>query len=107
MPCSTEASAALKKRIGKNREKLFTFLHCDGIPWNNNKLSMPSERSPACAILWPAARRRERPTTASCSACSRPFDNEASLPGLPRSGKTEIHGPTRPILAREHVSPAQ
>src|SRR5262249_19339414 len=36
MPCTTEAAAALKKRIGKNREKLFTFLHCDGVPWNNN-----------------------------------------------------------------------
>jgi predicted RecB family nuclease len=36
MPCSTEAAAALKKRIGKNREKLFIFLDCDGVPWNNN-----------------------------------------------------------------------
>ena len=36
MPCSTEAAAALKKRIGRNREKLFIFLDCDGVPWNNN-----------------------------------------------------------------------
>jgi Transposase IS66 family len=36
MPCSTEAAAALQKRIGKNREKLFIFLDCDGVPWNNN-----------------------------------------------------------------------
>jgi predicted RecB family nuclease len=36
MPCSTEAAATLKKRIGKNREKLFIFLNCDGVPWNNN-----------------------------------------------------------------------
>ncbi|WP_428674691.1 IS66 family transposase [Reyranella sp.] len=36
MPCSTESATALQKRIGKNREKLFTFLHCDSIPWNNN-----------------------------------------------------------------------
>jgi len=36
MPCSTDAAAALKKRIGKNREKLFMFLGCDGVPWNNN-----------------------------------------------------------------------
>jgi predicted RecB family nuclease len=35
-PCTTEASAAVKKRIVKNREKLFTFLDCDGVPWNNN-----------------------------------------------------------------------
>jgi Transposase IS66 family len=36
MSCSTEAAAALKKRIGKNRDKLFIFLDCDGVPWNNN-----------------------------------------------------------------------
>ena len=26
----------LKKRFEKNRNKLFTFLDYDGIPWNNN-----------------------------------------------------------------------
>ena len=36
MKCSTEASSALRKRIEKNRDKLFTFLDYDGIPWNNN-----------------------------------------------------------------------
>jgi hypothetical protein len=36
MPCSTGVAAALQKRIGKNRENLFTFLHYDGVPWNNN-----------------------------------------------------------------------
>jgi hypothetical protein len=34
--CSTEVGAALKKRIEKNRHKLFTFLDHDGVPWNNN-----------------------------------------------------------------------
>ncbi len=36
MNCSTEAGLALKKRIEKNRNKLFTFLEYDGVPWNNN-----------------------------------------------------------------------
>ena len=27
---------AYKKRFEKNRTKLFTFLDCDGVPWNNN-----------------------------------------------------------------------
>jgi hypothetical protein len=36
MKCTTEAGLALKKRIEKNKEKLFTFLEYDGIPWNNN-----------------------------------------------------------------------
>jgi len=34
--CATEAASALKKRIEKNRDKLFTFLDYDGVPWNNN-----------------------------------------------------------------------
>jgi hypothetical protein len=34
--CSTEAGGALKKRIDKNKDKLFTFLDHDGVPWNNN-----------------------------------------------------------------------
>ena len=33
---ATEAATALKKRIEKNRDKLFTFLDYDGVPWNNN-----------------------------------------------------------------------
>jgi predicted RecB family nuclease len=32
----TEAAAAYKKRFEKNRDKLFTFLDYDSIPWNNN-----------------------------------------------------------------------
>jgi hypothetical protein len=36
MKCATEAGLALKKRIEKNRDKLFTFLDYDGVPWNNN-----------------------------------------------------------------------
>jgi hypothetical protein len=36
MKCTTEAGAALRKRIGRNRDKMFTFLEHDGIPWNNN-----------------------------------------------------------------------
>ncbi len=34
--CTTETGTALQKRIEKNREKLFTFLDHDGVPWNNN-----------------------------------------------------------------------
>jgi len=33
---TTESGAALKKRITKNRQKLFTFLDYDDVPWNNN-----------------------------------------------------------------------
>jgi predicted RecB family nuclease len=36
MKCSTEVGMSLQKRIEKNRDKLFTFLYYDGVPWNNN-----------------------------------------------------------------------
>ncbi len=32
----TETAVRCKKRLEKNRSKLFTFLNYDGVPWNNN-----------------------------------------------------------------------
>ena len=32
----TDVAAGYKKRFEKNRDKLFTFLDHDGVPWNNN-----------------------------------------------------------------------
>jgi hypothetical protein len=32
----SEAAEVLRARLTKNREKLFTFLRYDGVPWNNN-----------------------------------------------------------------------
>ena len=29
-------ASKLKQRFEKNRDKLFTFLYYDGVPWNNN-----------------------------------------------------------------------
>jgi predicted RecB family nuclease len=34
--CHSEIADALRKRIVKNRDTLFTFLDYDGVPWNNN-----------------------------------------------------------------------
>ena len=36
MNCATEVGSAMRKRIQKNSDKLFTFLKYDGVPWNNN-----------------------------------------------------------------------
>jgi hypothetical protein len=33
---SSEAALALRERLLKHREKLFTFIEHDGVPWNNN-----------------------------------------------------------------------
>lgn len=32
----SEAALKCKERFQRNRDKLFTFLDCDGVPWNNN-----------------------------------------------------------------------
>jgi predicted RecB family nuclease len=32
----SEAASKCKQRFEKNRDKLFTFLHYNGVPWNNN-----------------------------------------------------------------------
>src|SRR5260370_5298785 len=32
----TDASKALQERLLRNRDRLFTFLHHDGVSWNNN-----------------------------------------------------------------------
>ena len=32
----TDVAAGYRKRFKKNRNKLFTFLDHDGVPWNNN-----------------------------------------------------------------------
>ncbi len=32
----SEATEALRQRLLKNQNKLFTFIHHDGVPWNNN-----------------------------------------------------------------------
>jgi len=34
----SEAASKCKERFEKNREKLFTFLNHDGVPWNNNNV---------------------------------------------------------------------
>ena len=34
--CQSEEALKCKQRFEKNRDKLFTFLNYDGVPWNNN-----------------------------------------------------------------------
>jgi hypothetical protein len=36
VPWQSEIAIKLKDRLEKNRDKLFTFLMFDGVPWNNN-----------------------------------------------------------------------
>jgi hypothetical protein len=32
----SEAAETLRERLLRNKERLFTFIHFDGVPWNNN-----------------------------------------------------------------------
>jgi hypothetical protein len=34
--CESDASKALQERLLRNRDRLFTFIHHDGVSWNNN-----------------------------------------------------------------------
>jgi predicted RecB family nuclease len=36
LSCRSDAAEALRQRLLKNRDKLFTFIQYDGVPWNNN-----------------------------------------------------------------------
>ena len=36
LPCQSEEALKCQHRFEKNRDKLFTFLNCNGVPWNNN-----------------------------------------------------------------------
>ena len=51
--CTTEVGTALKKRIDKNKDKLFTFLDYDNVPWNNNNAEH------ACSGVYPHSERDE------------------------------------------------
>jgi len=33
---ASDVASKFKERFDKNRDRLFTFLHYDGVPWNNN-----------------------------------------------------------------------
>jgi hypothetical protein len=36
VPLQSEVAIKVKERLERNRDKLFTFLNFDGVPWNNN-----------------------------------------------------------------------
>jgi predicted RecB family nuclease len=36
LPCQSEEALKCRQRFEKNRDKLFTFLNYDSVPWNNN-----------------------------------------------------------------------
>jgi len=59
MKCATETGLALKKRIEKNRDKLFTFLDYDGVPWNNNNAEHAVRAFNASRINLHSARSHE------------------------------------------------
>jgi hypothetical protein len=75
MKCATEAGSALKKRIEKNRDKLFTFLDYNGVPWNNNA-EYAWERSRDCEVMTTNTPKGHREWL-RCLAFSRRYDTVA------------------------------
>jgi hypothetical protein len=60
----SEAAEALRARLLKYRDKLFTFLHYDGVPWNNNNAENAVQRfayyredTPGCLLISEAGLR--------------------------------------------------
>ena len=47
----SEAAEALRGRLLKNRDKLFTFIEHDGVGWNNNNAENASDNSPTTARI--------------------------------------------------------
>ena len=82
MKCATETALALKKRIEKNRDKLFTFLNYDGVPWNNNNAEHVTISTPKGT--------REFATLLSIQQTLR-YRGMGFLEFM-RSGRTEIDG---------------
>ena len=60
----TEVATGYQKRFGKNRDRLFTFLDHDGIPWNNNNDDSPTALPPPADAIskrnWQASIRSSR-----------------------------------------------
>ena len=61
------AASKWKTQLDKDRGKLFTFLSHDGVPWNNNTLSMRSKRLPGSAVPSKVSRRRKELKNTSSS----------------------------------------
>jgi len=51
------AAMKLKARLDKDRDKLFTFLSYDGIPWNNNNAEHAIKALPGSAGPLKVSRR--------------------------------------------------
>src|ERR1700680_1097956 len=51
VPLQSEIAIKVKERLEKNRDKLFTFLIFDGVPWNNNNAEQPVKHFAALGRL--------------------------------------------------------
>jgi predicted RecB family nuclease len=89
----SEAAHKCKQRFDKNRDKLFTFLNCDGIPWHNNNAehaikSFARHRDIVRGSFTPGTIQKHLVLLSICQTCK--YTGVDFLDFL-RSGEKDIH----------------
>jgi hypothetical protein len=91
---SSEPASGYKQRFEKNRDKLFTFLKHDGVPWNNNNAEHAIKaytrrfRAISCGASTPKALSENLILLSICETCK--YMGVDFLDFL-RSGEKDIH----------------
>jgi predicted RecB family nuclease len=104
----TETAEKLKTRLEKNRDKLFTFLNSDGVPWNNNNAEhavkpFAALRHVIAGITTEKGTRDYLVLLSLCETCK--YMGVDFLDFL-RSGEKDIHAFAESRRRRRHRSPA-
>jgi hypothetical protein len=106
--CQSEAALKLKERFEKNRDKLFTFLNHDGVPWNNNNAEHAIKafarlRRVIEGLSTPKGIEEYLILLSICQTCK--YMGVDFLDFL-RSGEKDIHAFAESRRRRRHRSPA-
>lgn len=104
----TETALKLKERFEKNRDKLFTLLNHDGVPWNNNNAEHAIKafarlRRTIEGISTPKGMEEYLILLSVCQTCK--YTGVDFLDFL-RSGETDIHAFVESRRRRRHRLPA-
>jgi hypothetical protein len=87
----TDVAAAYRKRFEKNRDKLFTFLDHDGVPWNNNNAEHAIKALVRLRIGGKSSSRGMRDYLVLLSICETCKCKGASFLNFLRSGEMDVN----------------
>ena len=109
MDTKSEAAMKIKQRLEKNRDKLFTFLNYDGVPWNNNNAEHAIKafarlRRVIEGLSTPKGMEEYLTLLSVCQTCK--YMGVDFLDFL-RSGEKDIHAFAESRRRRRHRSPAR